>query len=97
MSDQGPAVIDARYELESRFADGSWRTAALFGVLGFVLGFLFAWLLFSLGGGDEGSPVDVVDVPSVEGLDVEEARELLLEAGLAQPDVEFETNDEVPV
>ena len=98
MSDQGPAVVDAHYELEPRFADGFWRTAALFGVLGFVLGFLFAWLLFSLGGDDEGTPVDVVvDVPSVEGLDVEEARELLLEAGLAQPDVEFETNDEVPV
>ena len=46
MSDQGPAVVDAHYELEPRFADGFWRTAALFGVLGFLLGFLFAWLLF---------------------------------------------------
>ncbi|HAB56820.1 MAG TPA: hypothetical protein DCE75_02075, partial [Acidimicrobiaceae bacterium] len=84
MSEQGPAVVDDRYELEPRFAGGLWRTAVLFGVLGLVLGFLFAWLLFSLGGDDENTPVDgVVDVPSVEGLDVQEARDLLLEAGLA--------------
>ena len=66
-----------------------------------ILGFLFASFLDALGGDDDNTPdevvVDVVDVPSVEGLDVQKARELLLEAGLAQPDVEFETNDEVPV
>ncbi len=83
---------------------GIWRTVALFaslGVLIVILGFLFASFLDALGGDDDNTPddvvVDVVDVPSVEGLDVQEARELLLEAGLAQPDVEFETNDEVPV
>ena len=83
---------------------GIWRTVALLaslGVLIVILGFLFASFLDALGGDDDNTPdevvVDVVDVPSVEGLDVQEARELLLEAGLAQPDVEFETNDEVPV
>lgn len=83
---------------------GVWRTVALFaslGVLIVILGFLFASFLDALGGDDDNTPdevvVDVVDVPSVEGLDVQKARELLLEAGLAQPDVEFETNDEVPV
>ena len=83
---------------------GVWRTVALLaslGVLIVILGFLFASFLDALGGDDDNTPdevvVDVVDVPSVEGLDVQEARELLLEAGLAQPDVEFETNDEVPV
>lgn len=82
---------------------GIWRTVALLaslGVLIVILGFLFASFLDALGGDDDTPDdvvVDVVDVPSVEGLDVQEARELLLEAGLAQPDVEFETNDEVPV
>lgn len=83
---------------------GVWRTVALLaslGVLIVILGFLFASFLDALGGDDDNTPdevvVDVVDVPSVEGLDVQKARELLLEAGLAQPDVEFETNDEVPV
>ena len=84
---------------------GVWRTVALLaslGVLIVILGFLFASFLDALGGDDDNNTpgevvVDVVDVPSVEGLDVQEARELLLEAGLAQPDVEFETNDEVPV
>jgi len=82
---------------------GIWRTVALLaslGVLIVILGFLFASFLDALGGDDDTPDdvvVDVVDVPSVEVLDVQEARELLLEAGLAQPDVEFETNDEVPV
>ena len=92
------------YYEEPPRSGGMWRTVALvasLGVLIVILGYLFASFLDALGGDDEGTPVDVVvdvvDVPSVEGLDVQEARELLLEAGLAQPDVEFETNDEVPV
>ena len=92
------------YYEEPPRSGGVWRTVALLaslGVLIVILGFLFASFLDALGGDDDNTPdevvVDVVDVPSVEGLDVQEARELLLEAGLAQPDVEFETNDEVPV
>ena len=92
------------YYEEPPRSGGVWRTVALLaslGVLIVILGFLFASFLDALGGDDDNTPdevvVDVVDVPSVEGLDVQKARELLLEAGLAQPDVEFETNDEVPV
>ena len=92
------------YYEEPPRSGGVWRMVALLaslGVLIVILGFLFASFLDALGGDDDNTPnevvVDVVDVPSVEGLDVQEARELLLEAGLAQPDVEFETNDEVPV
>lgn len=94
------------YYEEPPRSGGIWRTIALLtslGVLVVILGFLFASFLDALGGDDENAPndddvvVDVIDVPSVEGLDVQDARELLLEAGLAQPDVEFETNDEVPV
>ena len=97
MSDQGPAVVDAHDELEPCFADGFWRTAALFGVLGFVLGFLFAWLLFSLGGDDEGTPADVVvDVPSVEGLDVIAAVNALREVGfLVNPSQVEEASEEI--
>ena len=92
------------YYEEPPRSGGVWRMVALLaslGVLIVILGFLFASFLDALGGDDDNTPnevvVDVVDVPSVEGLDVQKARELLLEAGLAQPDVEFETNDEVPV
>ena len=91
-------MVDAHDELEPRFADGFWRTAALFGVLGFVLGFLFAWLLFSLGGDDEGTPADVVvvDVPSVEGLDVIAAVNALREAGfLVNPSQVEEASEEI--
>ncbi|MEM9467371.1 MAG: Stk1 family PASTA domain-containing Ser/Thr kinase [Actinomycetota bacterium] len=84
---------------------GMWRNVALVGslaVLIIILGFLFARFWDALGGDSDGDAdnddveVELVDVPSVDGLEVDDARALLLEANL-NFEVEFEPNNDIPV
>ncbi len=93
------------YYEEPPRSGGIWRNVALIGslaVLIVILGFLFANFLDALGGDDDPTdggedPVaELIDVPDVEGIDVQTAREVLLEAGLGLPDVSFEPNNEIP-
>ena len=93
------------YYEEPPRSGGIWRNVALIGslaILVIILGFLFANFIDALGGDDDPTgPNDpdetaLVDVPNVDGLDVEDARAALLEANLNFT-VEFEANNDVPV
>ena len=91
------------YEEAPRRGGGIWRTAGLLSALAIlvvILGFLFVEFLGALGGGgnqvDDGDPaVELVDVPSVLGNDVQAAQATLLEANLTIS-IEYQTNSEVP-
>jgi len=93
------------YYEEPPRSGGVWRNVALIGslaVLIVILGFLFANFLDALGGDWDDSDntddpaAELIDVPDVEGIDVQTAREVLLEAGLGLPEVSFESNNEIP-
>lgn len=101
-----PGYPGGDYYYEEPAGRGVWRTVALVGsllVLVAVLGYLFAAFLDELGGDGEPSepgpdtPGDqLIEVPSVEGLDVQEARTAILNANLNFETV-LENNDEIPV
>jgi beta-lactam-binding protein with PASTA domain/tRNA A-37 threonylcarbamoyl transferase component Bud32 len=100
----GPVLPGGGYYYEEPEAENStWRTVSLLGalaVLVVILGFLFAAFVNALGGGDGDPSPDsgesLVDTPDLLGMDVEEARSVLLEANLLF-DVEFAANNTVPV
>jgi serine/threonine-protein kinase len=92
------------YEEAPSSGGGMWRTAALVSALAIlvvILGYLFVEFLDALGGGsdsqvDDGDPaIELVDVPSVLGNDVQDAQTALLEANL-KVSIEYQTNSEVP-
>ena len=92
------------YEEAPRSGGGVWRTAALVSALAIlvvILGYLFVEFLDALGGGSDnqvadGDPtIELVDVPSVLGNDVQDAQATLLEANL-KVSIEYQTNSEVP-
>ena len=92
------------YEEPARGA-GLWRTAALVGsllALVAVLGYLLSAFIGELGGDGGDDPADetdpsaeLIEIPDIVGMDVQAAREVLLEANLSF-DVRFESNNEVP-
>ncbi len=92
------------YEEPARGA-GLWRTAALVGsllALVAVLGYLLSAFIGELGGDGGDGPADetdpsaeLIEIPDIVGMDVQAAREVLLEANLGF-DVRFESNNEVP-
>ena len=104
ISGGGPVVPGGGYYYEEPESDdGLWRTVALLGslaVLVVVLGFLFAAFVNALGGGNGDSDptpgAEVIETPNLIGLDVEEARSVLLEANLLF-EVTFAANNNVPV
>ena len=99
-ADPNPAAYgQAAYYYEEQPSDSRWKTGALIGslaVLIVVLGFLFASFLNVFGGseGEAEETGDLIDVPSVEGLDIEDARAALANLGLNFT-VEFEPNNDV--
>ena len=101
---QGGYPAGYYYEEPPR-SGGLWRNVALVGalvILIIILGLLFTRFWAALGGGDENiDPTDpaepeAVAVPNVEGLEVDEARAVLIQANL-NFEVDFESNNQVAV
>ena len=106
MQQQGYPPNGGYYYEEPAGRGGIWRTVALVGsllALIAVLGYLFAAFLDELGGDDgngtvdpDGEVSDLIEVPDIDGLDVQDARTAILNANLNFETV-LESNDEVEV
>ena len=92
------------YYQEPAPGGGMWRMAALVGsllALVAILGYLLSAFIGELGGDGDGpadetdTVAELIEVPDIVGMDVQNAREALLNANLSF-DVRFESNNEVP-
>ena len=93
------------YYEEPASGGGMWRTVALVGsllALVAILGYLVSAFIGELGGDDGSDPIDdgdtvteLIEVPDIVGMEVQAAREALLNANLSF-EVQFESNNEVP-
>jgi len=102
---QQPYSSGGYYYEEPARGGGLWRMAALVGsllALVAILGYLLSAFIGELGGDGGDDPADetdpsaeLIEIPDIVGMDVQAAREVLLEANLGF-DVRFESNNEVP-
>lgn len=92
------------YYQEPAPGGGMWRMAALVGsllALVAILGYLLSAFIGELDGDGDGpadetdTVAELIEVPDIVGMDVQNAREALLNANLSF-DVRFESNNEVP-